>query len=165
MIVSIESVFLLLCLFPGMIDEQNMSNQSRSCTSISTKDPFTSNMRIFIHGLCSTPEGLISALCEHCHQHYLSNIEVNEGISENTRIFSSEIPLFLISKHHNTNVSLYVSPPHSAGLCIRSLGVSVDIARSAAGSNLLVAAVNKHMARIYGKEKVHTCQFDNTSRR
>ena len=154
-----------------------------------------SNMRIFLHGLCATPEGLIHALCEHCHEHDLSNIElihllttgtapqisgryrrhfkdtslfvshnvrdaVNEGISEYTPIFLSEIPLLFISKDYNIDVSLlHVSPPDSAGFC--SLGVSVDIARSAAaGSNLLVGAVNKHMPRTHGESHIHISQFD-----
>ena len=73
---------------------------------------------------------------------------MKQVISEYTPIFLSKIRLF-ISKDHNIDVSLYVSPD-SVGFCIRSLGVSVDIARSAAGSNLLVAAVNKHMRRIHG---------------
>ena len=126
--------------------------------------PFTSNMRIFIHGLCATPERSMNALCEHCHQHDLSHIGliylvtinaapptslfmsknvrdgINERISEYTTLFVSEIPLF-ISKDHNIDVSLYVSPPDSARFRIRSLGVSVDITRS----NLLVDEVNKHI--------------------
>ena len=57
---------------------------------------------------------------------------VNEGIPEYTPILLSEILLFIF-KYHTVDVSLYASPPDSAGFCIRSLGVFVNIARSSAG--------------------------------
>ena len=71
---------------------------------------------------------------------------VNEGISEHKPIILSKIPLF-ISKDDNIDVSLYVSPSDSAGLCIGSSGVSVDIASPIAGSTLLVAATKENMPR------------------
>ena len=69
---------------------------------------------------------------------------LKEVISEYPSIFLSKIALFICNDHN-----IDVSPPDSVGFCIRSLGVSADIARSA-GSNLLVSAVNKHMRRIHG---------------
>ena len=43
---------------------------------------------------------------------------------------------------------------------MRGLGLSVDIVRLTAGSNLLVAAVNKDMRRTHGKLHTHISQFD-----
>ena len=74
----------------------------------------------------------------------------NEGIPEYTRIFLLEIPSFIL-KDYNIDVSLYVLPADSTGFYIRGLGLSIDIACSSGGSNLLVAAVNKHMRRTHGE--------------
>ncbi|MCD6303440.1 MAG: 4-hydroxybutyrate CoA-transferase, partial [Planctomycetes bacterium] len=70
-----------------------------------------------------------------------------EGIGDYTPIFLSEIPEEFDSGRIPIDVALIsVSPPNASGLC--SLGVSVDIVKSAAASaSLVVAQVNANMPR------------------
>lgn len=73
----------------------------------------------------------------------------------------SEIPsLFLEHPQYDLDVALLqVSPPDKAGFC--SLGINVDVARSAAASaKMLVGLVNRHMPRTHGDGQVHISQFD-----
>lgn len=74
--------------------------------------------------------------------------------------FLSEIPELFRSRQCPLDVALlHVSPPDRFGYV--SLGVSVDVARSAAQSaKILIAQVNPHMPRIQGDGILHVDMFD-----
>lgn len=74
--------------------------------------------------------------------------------------FLSEIPELFRSKQCPLDVALlHVSPPDRFGYC--SLGVSVDVARSAAeAAKVLIAQVNPNMPRIQGDGIIHIDMFD-----
>ncbi len=74
--------------------------------------------------------------------------------------FLSEIPELFRSKQCPLDVALlHVSPLDRFGYC--SLGVSVDVARSAAeAARILIAQVNPHMPRIQGDGILHIDMFD-----
>lgn len=73
--------------------------------------------------------------------------------------FLSEVPDLFRSRQLAMDVALlHVSPPDKSGYC--NLGVSVDVAKAAAGSaKLLIAQVNEKMPRIYGDGLIHESAF------
>ncbi len=83
-----------------------------------------------------------------------------QGIGDYTPIFLSEIPAEFESGRIPLDVALItVTPPDANGLC--SLGVSVDIVKSAiANSRYVIAQVNSHMPRTYGDSFVHVNTID-----
>ncbi|MGE3577540.1 MAG: acetyl-CoA hydrolase/transferase family protein [Vicinamibacterales bacterium] len=74
-------------------------------------------------------------------------------------VFLSEIPRLFSSGILPVDVALvHVSPPDRHGYC--SLGVSVDVARSAvAHARTVVAQVNPHMPRTHGDGHVHVSRL------
>ena len=72
---------------------------------------------------------------------------IQEGLGDYTPIFLSDIPRLFKSGQLPLDVALIqVTPPNSRGMC--SLGVSVDIVRSAAeNASLVIAQVNPNMPR------------------
>ncbi|MDZ7724588.1 MAG: acetyl-CoA hydrolase/transferase C-terminal domain-containing protein [candidate division KSB1 bacterium] len=85
---------------------------------------------------------------------------LNEGVGDYTPIFLSEIPEEFESGRIPLDVSLIsVTPPDANGLC--SLGVSVDIVKSAiANSRYVIAQVNSKMPRTFGDSFVHVNSLD-----
>ncbi|MCK4887943.1 MAG: GNAT family N-acetyltransferase [Planctomycetes bacterium] len=85
---------------------------------------------------------------------------LNRGVGDYTPIFLSEIPKQFESGKIPIDVALIsVSPPDAGGLC--SLGVSVDIVKSAvANSRYVVAQVNRCMPRTFGDSFVHVNDID-----
>lgn len=83
---------------------------------------------------------------------------VNEGRADFIPIFLSDIP-DLFRKQKQIDVALVqVSPPDQHGYC--SLGVSVDIARSAVNTAThIIAQVNPNVPRTHGDSLVHTSRF------
>jgi len=83
-----------------------------------------------------------------------------QGIGDYTPIFLSEIPHEFESGRIPIDVALIsVTPPDSSGLC--SLGVSVDIVKSAAANaKYVVAQVNAHMPRTLGDAFLHVSNID-----
>ncbi len=83
-----------------------------------------------------------------------------KGIGDYTPIFMSEIPLEFEEGRIPIDVALIsVSPPDSRGQC--SLGVSVDIVKSAAANaKYVVAQVNPLMPRTLGNSFIHVNQID-----
>ena len=83
-----------------------------------------------------------------------------QGIGDYTPIFLSEIPREFESGRIPIDVALIsVTPPDSSGLC--SLGVSVDIVKSAAGNaKYVVAQVNARMPRTLGDAFLHVSNID-----
>jgi acyl-CoA hydrolase len=82
---------------------------------------------------------------------------VNEGRADFIPIFLSDIPdLF---RREKLDVALVqVSPPDAHGYC--SLGVSVDIARSAVNTAThIIAQVNPNVPRTHGDSLIHTKRF------
>src|SRR5512146_2036977 len=75
---------------------------------------------------------------------------VNQARADYTPIFLSQVPALFRAGQLGIDVALImVSPPDEHGFV--SMGVSVDISKSAAESaKLLVAQVNKYMPRTYG---------------
>ncbi|MBK7562306.1 MAG: acetyl-CoA hydrolase/transferase family protein [Chitinophagaceae bacterium] len=83
---------------------------------------------------------------------------VNEGRADFIPVFLSDIP-DLFRKQMKLDVALVqVSPPDQHGYC--SLGVSVDIARSAVNTaKHIIAQVNPRVPRTHGDSLVHTKRF------
>ncbi len=85
---------------------------------------------------------------------------LSRGIGDYTPIFLSEIPLEFDTGRIPIDVALVsVSPPDASGLC--SLGVSVDIVKSAAAnSRYVIAQVNSNMPRTFGDSFIHVNSID-----
>ena len=85
---------------------------------------------------------------------------IAEGIGDYTPIFLSEIPREFESGRTPIDVALVsVSPPDINGLC--SLGVSVDIVKSAASNaRYTIAQVNSNMPRTFGNSFIHVNEID-----
>lgn len=84
---------------------------------------------------------------------------VKEGYADYVPVFLSEIPELF--KQHILPIDVaivHVSPPDIHGYC--SLGVSVDIARSAVNTaKILIAQVNPNAPRTHGDGLVHSSRF------
>lgn len=85
---------------------------------------------------------------------------IQQGLGDYTPIFLSEIPALFTSGQLPLDVALIqVTPPDERGMC--SLGVSVDIVRSAAeNASLVIAQVNPQMPRTLGNSMMHVHDFD-----
>ncbi len=85
---------------------------------------------------------------------------LQKGIGDYTPIFLSEIPLEFETGRIPVDVALIsVTPPDVNGLC--SLGVSVDIVKSAAAnSRYVIAQVNSRMPRTFGDSFIHVSTID-----
>jgi len=83
-----------------------------------------------------------------------------EGIGDYTPIFLSEIPREFETGRIPIDVALIsVAPPDASGMC--SLGVSVDIVKSAAASaRYVIAQVNANMPRTMGDSFIHVNAID-----
>lgn len=83
---------------------------------------------------------------------------VNEGRADFIPVFLSDIP-DLFRREMKIDVALVqVSPPDEHGYC--SLGVSVDIARSAVNTaKHIIAQVNPRVPRTHGDSLIHTKRF------
>jgi len=85
---------------------------------------------------------------------------IQEGLGDYTPIFLSDIPRLFNSGRLPLDVALiYVSPPDKNGMC--SLGVSVDIVKSAAdNASLVIAQVNPNMPRTLGDTLIDALEID-----
>ncbi len=85
---------------------------------------------------------------------------VNEGRADYTPVFLSDIPELFNRGQVPVDASLIqVSPPDNFGYM--SLGISVDIVKSAVqNSSLVIAQVNHHMPRVWGDSFIHIDQTD-----
>ena len=85
---------------------------------------------------------------------------LNKGIGDYTPIFLSEIPAEFESGRIPIDAALIsVTPPDANGLC--SLGVSVDIVKSAAANaKYVIAQVNSRMPRTFGDSFIHVNNID-----
>ncbi len=85
---------------------------------------------------------------------------LQKGIGDYTPIFLSEIPVEFETGRIPIDVALImVTPPDVNGLC--SLGVSVDIVKSAAANaRYVVAQVNEKMPRTFGDSFIHVNSID-----
>ena len=83
-----------------------------------------------------------------------------QGVGDYTPIFLSDIPREFEHGRVPIDVALIsVTPPDDNGLC--SLGVSVDIVKSAtANAKLVIAQVNSNMPRTLGDSFLHVNQID-----
>ncbi len=84
---------------------------------------------------------------------------VNSDRGDYVPVFLSEIPRLFDSGNMPIDVALvHVSPPDTHGFC--SLGVSVDVARSAVrNAKTVIAQVNPNMPRTHGEGHVHVSRF------
>lgn len=87
--------------------------------------------------------------------------DVNEGRADYIPVFLSEIPELFKQNILPLDVALVqVSPPDDHGYC--SLGVSVDIARSAVNvAKHIIAQVNPNVPRTHGDGLIHSSRFDS----
>jgi acyl-CoA hydrolase/GNAT superfamily N-acetyltransferase len=85
---------------------------------------------------------------------------IQEGLGDYTPIFLSDIPRLFGSGQLPLDVALIqVTPPDERGFC--SLGVSVDIVKSAAeNASLVIAQVNPRMPRTLGNSSIHIYDID-----
>ncbi|MGB2822414.1 MAG: GNAT family N-acetyltransferase [Phycisphaerae bacterium] len=85
---------------------------------------------------------------------------LERGVGHYTPIFLSEIPQEFQSGRIPIDVALIsVTPPDASGLC--SMGVSVDIVKSAAANaKYVVAQVNANMPRTLGDSFIHVNSID-----
>ncbi len=85
---------------------------------------------------------------------------IQEGLGGYTPIFLSDIPRLFGSGQLPLDVALiHVTPPDDKGMC--SLGISVDIVKSAAeNSRLVIAQVNPRMPRTHGNSSLHVHDLD-----
>jgi acyl-CoA hydrolase/RimJ/RimL family protein N-acetyltransferase len=85
---------------------------------------------------------------------------VNAARADYTPIFLSQVPQLFTSRRLGIDVALImISPPDDYGNC--SLGVSVDITKSAAESaKVIIAQVNEHMPRAHGDCFLNVNQID-----
>ena len=84
---------------------------------------------------------------------------VKEGRADFIPVFLSEIPDLFNKKILPVDVAIVqVSPPDTHGYC--SLGISVDIARSAVNNaSHIIAQVNPQVPRTHGDGLIHTSRF------
>jgi acyl-CoA hydrolase/GNAT superfamily N-acetyltransferase len=85
---------------------------------------------------------------------------IQEGLGDYTPVFLSEIPRLFHSGQLPLDAALIqVTPPDQHGLC--SLGVSVDVVKSAVeNASLVIAQVNPNMPRTLGDAFVHVFDLD-----
>ena len=85
---------------------------------------------------------------------------IQQGFGDYTPIFLSDIPRLFSSGQLPLDVALIqITPPDSRGLC--SLGISVDIVKSAAeNATLVIAQVNPNMPRTLGESFIHVHDLD-----
>jgi acyl-CoA hydrolase/GNAT superfamily N-acetyltransferase len=85
---------------------------------------------------------------------------IQEGLGDYTPVFLSDIPRLFDSGQVPLDVALIqVTPPDADGMC--SLGVSVDIVKSAAeNAQLVIAQVNHNMPRTLGNSFIHIYDID-----
>lgn len=85
---------------------------------------------------------------------------IQEGLGDYTPIFLSDIPRLFESGQLPLDAALIqISPPDERGMC--SLGVSVDIVKSAAeNAALVIAEVNPRMPRTLGNSFMHVHDMD-----
>lgn len=85
---------------------------------------------------------------------------IQEGLGDYTPIHLSDIPRLFDSGRLPLDVALIqITPPDTRGMC--SLGVSVDIVKSAtANAGLVIAQVNPNMPRTLGDSLVHVYDID-----
>jgi len=85
---------------------------------------------------------------------------IQEGYGDYTPIFLSDIPRLFKSGRLPLDVALIqVSPPDEKGMC--SLGVAVDIVKSAAeNASLVIAEINPQMPRVYGDASLDIYDLD-----
>lgn len=85
--------------------------------------------------------------------------DVNEGRADYIPVFLSEIPELFKQNILPLDVALVqVSPPDQHGYC--SLGVSVDIARSAVNTaKHIIAQINPNVPRTHGDGLIHSSRF------
>lgn len=85
---------------------------------------------------------------------------IQEGLGDYTPIHLSDVPHLFNSGQLPLDVALiHVTPPDEYGMC--SLGVSVDIVKSAAeNASLVIAQVNPNMPRTLGNSFIHAYDID-----
>lgn len=85
---------------------------------------------------------------------------IQEGYGHYTPIFLSDIPRLFKSGQLRVDVALVqVTPPDMRGMC--SMGVSVDIVKSAVeNAALVIAQVNPQMPRTFGDSFIHVYDLD-----
>ena len=128
--------------------------------------------RVFIGTGCAQPQELVRALTSRSSElaeHFrvnsffiAENVRdiIQEGLGDYTPIFLSDIPRLFSSGQLPLDAALIqVTPPDSTGLC--SLGISVDIVKSAAeNAALVIAQVNPQMPRTMGDSFLHVHDLD-----
>jgi acyl-CoA hydrolase len=83
---------------------------------------------------------------------------INEGRADFVPVFLSDIPDLFRNQLKPDVALVQVSPPDEHGYC--TLGVSVDVARSAvANARYVIAQINPKVPRTHGDGAIHTSRF------
>lgn len=85
---------------------------------------------------------------------------IQDGLGDYTPISLSDVPRLFRTGRLPLDVALiHVSPPDEHGMC--SLGISVDVVKSAAeNARVVIAQVNPQMPRTHGDASVHVYDID-----
>jgi acyl-CoA hydrolase len=146
--------------------------------------------RVFVHGSAATPTPLLEVLVNEPSMRQIELVfisvfgpfppaheptdrfklnslfvsapvrkSVNDGTADYVPVFLSEIPELFRNEVLPLDAALVqVSPPDKHGYC--SLGVSVDVARSAVNcARTVIAMVNPKMPRTHGDGMIHQSKF------
>lgn len=119
-----------------------------------------------VHFLTVGPKNLLSAVTSSFFRHNSLFIgdslrqEINEGKSDYTPIYASEIPnLFRTGRRHVDVALIQVTPPDQNGFC--SFGINVDITKPISQSSYItIAEINPMMPRTLGHSFIHMKEID-----
>lgn len=119
-----------------------------------------------VHFLTVGPSNFLSAVTSSFFRHNSLFIgdslrqEINEGRSDYTPIYASEIPnLFRTGRRHVDVALIQVTPPDQNGFC--SFGINVDITKPISQSSYItIAEINPMMPRTLGHSFIHMKEID-----
>ncbi len=134
----------------------------KALTERATKLPDTEIVHLLTHGEAPYAEKRFSSAFRINSFFIAENVRdiIQEGLGDYTPIFLSDIPGLFSTGRLPLDVALIqVAPPDEQGMC--SLGVSVDIVKSAAeNAGLVIAQVNPRMPRTQGDATIHIHDID-----
>src|SRR3990170_4930327 len=119
------------------------SYRSKVRTSEEAVSVIKSNMRVYVHPGCATPEVLLNAMCE--NSNHFENVEVIH------LFYKGILPI---------DVALInVSPPDKYGFC--SFGVGIECTKPATEvAKIIIAQINTQMPRTLGDSFIHIDKID-----
>ncbi|MGI6416946.1 MAG: GNAT family N-acetyltransferase [Thermoguttaceae bacterium] len=134
----------------------------KALTARANKLPDTEIVHLLTHGDAPYADKTLAASFRINSFFIAENVRdiIQEGLGDYTPLFLSDIPRLFSTGQLPLDVALIqVTPPDERGMC--SLGVSVDIVKSAAeNAGLVIAQVNPRMPRTTGDSCLHVHDLD-----